>query len=212
MGGGSKKKDKKKKKKRYSSDEEDRKGQDHTDDYPTLEEHYGSQDGKSSRYKTQEHRKGKDSSKSVPRTEEYVYDYSGQEMVQGARDMSPDPDDRYSRGSSKSHKKSYDYDGENKNNRSEYRDRSPIRKERRKDMTPPPLPPGMDWPFEKSHPKSPVDDWKQKDDIRRDREYQDEVDRKYRAQQKEERKQKAGTYIVLFSNAHHEKEVIVYFH
>lgn len=156
---GSKKKEKKKKKRRYSSGEE---GSPRREDYYNEDERYTS---KKSRYDSP--------SRDVPQTEEYVYDYSGHEMVGSAsrrRSRSPE-EDRYTRSSRK--------------------DRSPTRRDRRNSPQPPP--PGTDWPY--NAPKKGSDDledgeldWKQADDMKRDRDYQDEVDRKLREKQKADKR------------------------
>jgi len=163
MGGGNKKKEKKKKKRRYSSGEESPR-RDYIDN-----DNYGHD-------KKYSHKSKYDSpSRTVPETEEYVYDYSGQEILEQSsfsrRSWSPEP-------------------------RSSRRDKSPSRRDRKRERSPPLVPPGTDWPFNAT--KIPNDDledgevdWKAADDSRRDKEYQDEVDRKLKDKQKADKRKKS---------------------
>lgn len=152
------KKEKKKKRKREDdrySDEESYKRK--------YDKGYHVEDSRSNYENERKERKQRD--KNVPLTEEYVYDYSGQEVMQSSRDMSISPE-------------------------------RPTESKRMREMTPPPLPPGMDWPFEapkagSSRPKSPLPadpEWLVQENLNRDRDYQNEVDRKLREKQRDERR------------------------
>lgn len=169
--GSSKKKDKKKKKKRT---------RDSGDDSPGR--------SRDSERKRDDDRKKDSYRKNIPQTEEYVYDYSGQEIVGGSRDISPSPEQDLGdkgRYSERNKEKRYER-GSNRRDRS----RSPLQNDyRKRELTPPPLPPGVDWPFEgKTRQSNDKVDWESKDEQNRDRDYQDEVDRKYREKKKEEMK------------------------
>ena len=177
MGKKKDKKEKKKKKKRYeenyneyeddyysrSMDKSSRNYADERDrDNYYVEDVRSSSKSHKDRVKYENRKKER---KNVPLTEEYVYDFSGQEMMQGSRDMSISPERP---------------------------------KDRKHELTPPPPPPGMDWPFEAPkapvRPKSPVHvtedpEWLIREEKNRDREYQNEVDRKYKEKQREEKRQ-----------------------
>lgn len=142
------KKEKKKKKRRYSSGEENSRND--YDDY-----YNDKKSSKKSKYDSPNR-------DSLPQTEEYVYDYSGQEMVQGSR-KSPDNSADYWPSKSK--------------------------KERKRKKSPPLAPPGTDWGTnDRDDLEDGEVDWKDADDMRRDREYQEEVDRKYREKQKADKR------------------------
>lgn len=85
----------------------------------------------------------------------------------------------------------YDYSGQeiqsSSTRRSPDHHRSKSRKDKKKDKSPPMMPPGTDWPTNDDKEDGEVD-WKDADDKRRDREYQDEVDRKYREKQKSDKR------------------------
>lgn len=158
------KKEKKKKRKREDdrySDEESYKRK--------YDKGYHVEDSRSNYENERKERKQRD--KNVPLTEEYVYDYSGQEVMQSSRDMSISPE-------------------------------RPTESKRMREMTPPPLPPGMDWPFEapkagSSRPKSPLPadpEWLVQENLNRDRDYQNEVDRKLREKQRDERRKEGTQY------------------
>ena len=130
------------------------------------------------------------------------------------RDRSPSPGKKYSNNSSKITPEEHrpkdprlmrskntedprqkkrtviDYDTyssrDRRRDRSRDRSRSPVERKSR-EITPPPMPPGMDWPFEA--PKNDLE-WKQKDDRSRDRDYQDDVNRKLKSKMREERRGK----------------------
>ena len=167
MGNKSKKKEKKKKKRRHSSGEESPRNYSDNDYYEQDKKY-----SKRSKYDSP--------TRHVPETEEYVYDYSGQEIVQQSstsrRSQSPE-------------------------SRSGKRDKSPSRSNRKRDRSPPLAPPGTDWPFNAS--KKSNDnledgelDWKAADDSRRDREYQDEVDRKLKDKQKADKRKKSNLSLI----------------
>lgn len=178
--GSSKKKDKKKKKKRT---------RDSGDDSPGR--------SRDSERKRDDDRKKDSYRKNIPQTEEYVYDYSGQEIVGGSRDISPSPEQDLGdkgRYSERNKEKRYER-GSNRRDRS----RSPLQNDyRKRELTPPPLPPGVDWPFEgKTRQSNDKVDWESKDEQNRDRDYQDEVDRKYREKKKEEMKRNGKSSDVI---------------
>jgi len=125
------------------------------------------------------------------------------------RDRSPSPGKKYSNNSSKITPEEHrpkdprlmrskntedprqkkrtviDYDTYSSRDRRRDRSRSPVERKSR-EITPPPMPPGMDWPFEA--PKNDLE-WKQKDDRSRDRDYQDDVNRKLKSKMREERRE-----------------------
>ena len=149
MGSSNKKKDKKKKKRRHSSDEEGS---------PKRLDNYNYDKKKHSKKSKYDH------AEPIPETEEYVYDYSGQEIVQ----------------SSSSRRSPENY-------------RSKSRKEKKREKSPSLMPPGTEWSSYDDKEDGEVD-WKEADDMRRDREYQDEVDRKYREKQKSEKRRNSRFY------------------
>ena len=209
------------------------------DEYPSLEEHYqgasSASNNKRSSYVVEDSRSHKSRSKddyyedkdnsyrdgkrrersgynkNIPETEEYVYDYSGQEMIHGSRDMSISPEGtnentdsevrprsskesyneprrtNYSRKRDSYHDQSPGVSSYSRSDQME-RSRSPARHSK-KELTPPPLPPGMDWPFEAS--KSP-------EERNRDRNYQDDVESRNQEKQRES-KRRTGSYQVSVS-------------
>ena len=154
MGSSNKKKDKKKKKRRHSDEEGSPKRDDEY--YYDKKKH-----SKKSKY---------DNDEGIPETEEYVYDYSGQEIVQSSS----------SRRSPDNH-------------------RSKSRKDKKREKSPSLMPPGTEWSAYDDKEDGEVD-WKEADDVRRDREYQDEVDRKYKEKQRAEKRRNSMFKKIIFEN------------
>lgn len=191
---------KKEKKRRHDDDYSD---SDSGENYPTQSRVDGYQ-RKSFSSQTSSEKKVSDAkaSKGYARTEEYIYDYTGQEIVRGAKDisLSPETDSPQARDSiivKKSAEKSRASRDE------QYASRDEAFPSRKREITPPPPPPGMDWPFEapkaQLRSRSPrledarrsrsndVKDWREVDERNRDRDYQDNVQRKLKSILKEEK-------------------------
>ena len=192
MGSG-KKKDKKKKRKRDSYDEE-------SSPRKSLKE-----DKRSGTFTAEDSRLSKTGRQILPETEEYL----GKETIQETQNVTSPPE----------HDKKNNYNKYLSKNKS--KERSPYRSLRKKELSPPPIPPGIDWPFEApkapNRTRSPLSDyesdWIAKEDRNRDRDYQDEVDRKYQAKLNEDTRKAGELYNLTFLNIDMVSEIIIkYYH